>query len=742
MADKFNLDDIKNFDTSKYDGEKSLSFNLDDILNDYSGEKTPTVIVKEVINETKPSIDDTGNIKRPDGVSLTGAFEAIRSEKETSAQNEDDTVIVTELNDPSVKEEKPEKKDLKSQEITDVIDRKRFFDTETFNSIKKENRELFSNPIASFEKYTEEEDDGEEEYFKPHEPTEEIDDYNQEEDRDDIMSDLKKMSSSASFKSFATFIFMCISGILFITNYVDFSLPRIDPITDAKLYISVVFGISVLSTLININAIITGVGGLFKLKCIPETFISVIFIFNSVVNILTLISDTTSGSIFTFDFIYMLLLFFNIFSKGIMAKNILKNFRIVSSDGQKMVVNKSQNDELINDIMIETESTGDIIYATKSEFVTDFIHKSFRDFDLCHRNTMFNTFSLFIILAIGIIYYFTIGDLRTAFIYVTGAFCCFTPILQAFSFAVPVFNNSRKARKNGGVIVGSSSSFELEDAQTVIVDDSDVFNVTLNGIRLYGDASIDETIIYLNSLFGKVGGPLKKLFSDMVTDENISIPRIDEIYYHETMGYSSLIHSKVFVVGNKQLMNHFGIEIDDSDFDIIYQQKNKHVLFVAYNGKLVGVFLLSYSLCHGVKKAFELCEQDQISVAIAERDANINISTLNNNYMPKDSALFKIMNFRTARNCFDKFVAQQKTPSLITSNTGLKGLISALRGCKHMVFAFKVNSVVQKLASVIGLLLVSFLLFFSEPSSLLPIQILAYQSMWSLPVLFVSLFSK
>ena len=82
-----------------------------------------------------------------------------------------------------------------------------------------------------------------------------------------------------------------------------------------------------------------------------------------------------------------------------------------------------------------------------------------------------------------------------------------------------------------------------------------------------------------------------------------------------------------------------GSQVDTSP----YQQKSKHVLFVAYDGKLLGVFLLSYSLGHGVKYAFELCEHDQISVAIAERDANINIETLKNNYSPKDISLFKII---------------------------------------------------------------------------------------------------
>lgn len=756
MSDNFNLDDIMNFDTSKYEVNKKPDVDIDRILKDFkvsenNAEKNSSdnslnfKIDSEPESKAKTIVDD--EIVKPKGVSLTGAFEAIRNEKNEKKMNdsaddepEQNVLSNSEINEPQISEDITVPAS-ESHEITADVGKKRFFNTETFNSIKKESRENYNNPITSFAKGDDEEDDGKEEYFKPIDPTEEIDDYDSAEDREAILSDLKKMFSTASFKSFVTFVLLCLSGFLFYSLVTGLKLPALDPINDRKSFVSIIFGISVLTSLLNINSIVAGFVGLFKLKCIPETFISIIFVLNTIVNIFNLVHET-NGVYVLFDFVYMLLLFFNIYSKGIMAKNILKNFRIVSSDSPKMVVNKSQNEILLNDVLLETGSTGDIVYATKSKFVTDFIHKSFKDFDLCHKNTMFNTIFFFIILIAGFVYYYTTRDIYNTCVYLTGAFCCFTPLLQAYSFAVPVFNNSKNARKNGGVIVGSSSSFELADAQTVIVDDSDVFNVTLNGIRLYGDSSVDEAILYLNSLYRTVGGPLKKLFSEMISDDTLSIPRIDEIYYHEKLGYSALIHSKVFVSGNKQLMDHFGIEVDDKDYEVIYQQKSKHVLFVAYDGKLMGVFLLSYSLAHGVKQAFELCEHDQISVAIAERDANINVETLKNNYTPKDISLFKIMNFRTARNCFDKFVTAEKTPSLLTSNTGLKGLISALRGCKHMLFAFKVNRVVKNIASVMGLILVSFLLFFSSPSSLLPVQILVYQLLWSIPVLFVSLFSK
>ena len=225
-------------------------------------------------------------------------------------------------------------------------------------------------------------------------------------------------------------------------------------------------------------------------------------------------------------------------------------------------------------------------------------------------------------------------------------------------------------------------------------------------------------------------------------DDILSLPRIDEIYYHDTMGYSGLIHSKVFIVGNKKLMDHFGVEVDDSEYEIIYQQKSKHVLFVAYDGKLMGVFLLSYALSPGVSKAFSVCEKNQIAVCIAERDAGVNEKTLFNVYQPKEKVLFNIISFRTARKCFDKFELSNKMPSLLISNTGIKGLATSLHCCKTMSFAHKTNNIIGTMASIIAVPLVTFLLLLSEPTSALSAQVLLYHVLWAVPALFVSLFSK
>lgn len=715
MSDKFNFDDFKNIDALGYDSSDISDIDIDTILKDFKEKDA-----ENVKDEKKSPVINIENseIVKPEGLSITGVFEAIHSEKKENIQDD------------------------KIDSDSDDTPKNKFFDTETFNSIKEESHDKHLNPIASFAKGSNEEEDVEGEEIPVNEPTEEIDDYETEEEREDILSELRRIRSSASFKSVLTFILMCLSGALFAALITGFTLPGIDIAYDTKIYVPIMLLVSLAATVLNIASLWKGFLCIFRLKCVSETFLVMAFLLSFVLDICYIVLKTPASECVVFDFLYLLMLFFSINSKRIIANNIYKNFAIVSSDGAKMVMDNRQNDELVNDIIVDTGCSNEIAYAARSEFVSDFIRRSFLDFDLCSSYSAPGMILFCASVLAAVVNYAVIGSFTTSLKFAAGVFCAVTPLLQAMSFAVSVYSNSKKARKNGGAIIGAVSCTELNDIQTVVVDDADIFSVALNGIRFYGDSTADKVILYLNSLYRVTGGPLKALFGNMLSEDIKTLPRIDDIYYHDTMGYSALINSKVFIAGNKNLMEHFGIEIDDSDYEIIYQQKSKHVLFAAYDGKLAGVFLLSYSLLSGVKKAFKMYEKDQVCVVIAQHDENVNNNTLFYHYNTDDKLLFRIMNFGNSQRCVQKFQIMNKAPSLLASRTGICGLSYALHGCKSVKFALSASRVIRIISSVIAFALVAFLSFFSGITTSFPLQILAYQLLWAIPSVFVSLFSK
>ena len=745
MDDKFNLDELKDLlSKCENDNSKISVDSLSEELNDFNEIRKTDKNEKVIVGFDVKNNEIIDDVVKPDFVSITGTFEAVRSEK-NSKKTLDFSENNIEIAENSVTQQKTKSKSI---EIKDEIEQKRYFSTDEFNSIKNkkdnDNTPKIKESLISYIKGEEEEDDGEDEYYKPVDPTEEIEDYAKPEEREVVIHDLKKIKTSASWKFILTLIFTIFSGVIYAALQFGFSIPGLVVTSGSKLVLTIAFSLSLIATIVNFNTVFKGLISAFKLKFSFETMIAFAFIFNCILDIMYLIGNVSfDGNYVSFDFVYILFLCFNIYSKKIIAKNILKNFLIASSKGEKMVIDRPKSEEIANDLIRETGFGGDLIYASKSKFVTNFIHNSFQDFEFYDKGYKFNVFCFLAILIISFVIYFTTQDITRSVAYISGAFCVSVPIVYSYAFALIVFSNSNRTRRMGGAIIGSNTSKILQDTETIIVDDGDVFKVELNGVRLSSGVDINDCFKYLVALYNSVGGPLKKLFIDCLGEEVVSVPRADEIYYADGKGHSCLINSKVFVVGNKKMMDHYGIEVDESEYDLIYQHKTKNVLFIAYDRKLLCVFLLSYSLERDVSRALTQFSIDDLNVAMTVRDPNITNDLFENLYKCSDKNFsVKLMNYRTAKSFLSKFDTKSEAPSILLSNTGLKGIASAFHGSKTMLLGVKSMNIIRMVCAIISLIVFTYLLNMSEPSVILPAKMLSFQFLWSLPLLFLSLFSK
>ena len=84
MSDKFDFDDFKNIDALGCDGDTVSDIDLETILRDYGEKKEDENIENpQYVQDDKkqPQSIDNVEIVKPQGISITGAFEAIHSEK-------------------------------------------------------------------------------------------------------------------------------------------------------------------------------------------------------------------------------------------------------------------------------------------------------------------------------------------------------------------------------------------------------------------------------------------------------------------------------------------------------------------------------------------------------------------------------------------------------------------------------------------------------------------------------------
>ena len=215
---------------------------------------------------------------------------------------------------------------------------------------------------------------------------------------------------------------------------------------------------------------------------------------------------------------------------------------------------------------------------------------------------------------------------------------------------------------------------------------------------------------------------------------------MDDIYYHEGLGYSCLIHSKLFLIGNKELMEQFNIEFPAEFFNLKLKESHFPV-YVAYHKSAEGVFITSYERSKRTADAIDLIEKEGVSVGIVSGNFLFNLDVLKRLYPSIQLDLFHLISPKTGAECKKLLECQEKSSDLLASISGPKGLAACLYGASKLLSALKINTVIRVVYPLIAMALMFFIAL-AGYSANTALQILAFQAIWFLPVWTVCTFCK
>ena len=71
---------------------------------------------------------------------------------------------------------------------------------------------------------------------------------------------------------------------------------------------------------------------------------------------------------------------------------------------------------------------------------------------------------------------------------------------------------------------GQNASEEYKGLSVVAFEDTEVFlpkDVRISSIKTYGGMALDEAVVTMSKIYGKIGGPLSKIFAKMVDVRNL-----------------------------------------------------------------------------------------------------------------------------------------------------------------------------------------------------------------------------
>ena len=319
-------------------------------------------------------------------------------------------------------------------------------------------------------------------------------------------------------------------------------------------------------------------------------------------------------------------LVFNCFAGLLEARRLRKNFAIVTENELYSISHIERKEtafEIGRGLLLDEPI---IIASQKTSFPGRFLElsKKYYPSDELNKRTVPITF--LVALIVGVI---TTIISRNAF----NGLSSFTAVLAisapCFVFLcdnLAINKLSAKLRKNGSVITGWEANRMCAVANGITVDSTDVFDKdggNVFGIKTFHSMKVDDAILYTAAMVVASGGALGNLFKRVVMDRVELLPPVDTLAYEDKLGLSAWIQNRRVLVGSYDLLRNHNVEVPDKAFVERYAHDGRYPLFLAIEGKLGAMFIVSYDVNQENAKLLKLIEKESISLLLRNDDANI-----------------------------------------------------------------------------------------------------------------------
>lgn len=637
-----------------------------------------------------------------------------------------------------------------SKKMIEGRDQKGIVDEAIFDEIKNSPQNFKSvKPKSPIRKILdEEEDENTEEEERPlpaaaaiyEEPLEDIEDYESIDERDEIYRDLKNTVGKMAAKSIALFLIVVISLYLFMAG---FKPAMFGNKVDSPWFQIIHLALDGVCFAFSFSIFTQGLLRLLRAKADSDTLLALLCISLIVVRIVNLISPDFLPYSLNLEPMLTIGLYFNVVSKKKIASNIKRNFKHSATGGDKLTISMPISCETNNNLILETGEGGDVVYAHRTGLVSKFIDHSYSDYEWDSGIQRFLFGTLLFIVA-GFIALAQLVGWGAAILFPATALAVSLPFFARYFYANSMWKVGKKIRKRGGVLTSAKSADQLKDAELLVVSQEELLGddaVLLQGVKAIGDMQIDRLITNLAALFSHEMIPLKSLFLKMIDSNSVALPRVDDIYYHEGLGYTCLIDSKMFLVGNAEFMKNFNIEFP-KELTELKLNGCKFPVYVAYHKSPVGVFIVGYESNKHTLDGLLYAEEKNLGIGVVSRDFNFGPELMKKLYpMINVESFVHFLTKKTGDECLEQLIPKAKSADLVSSRNGFKGIVASLLGAKKLLSALKTNLVIRILYTILSMALIFFIAL-SGYSANTALQILAFQGIWMVPVCAICIFCK
>ena len=292
---------------------------------------------------------------------------------------------------------------------------------------------------------------------------------------------------------------------------------------------------------------------------------------------------------------------------------------------------------------------------------------------------------------------------------------------------------ARRLTPIGAALAGWPGISASRRGACVLLTDGDLFPpgyVELNGFKVMPDYPAERVVAYTATLIRDSGSGLAKLFHDQLRSMGGLLRRAGELTCHEGGGLSSTIRGDEVLVGSAAFMKLMKVRLPQG-------LNVKNAVFCAIDGKLAGIFALSYALPDTVFPALDALMLEKVEPVLATRDFNLIPAMLQQRFkLAADKMAFPPVERR--RELSDPDQTHEGILTALLCREGLLPFAESITAAKRLRWATRLGAALCCAGSLLGMLLAAYLTSMGAYTSLSPLNLLIYMLTWLAPVWFLS----
>ena len=308
-----------------------------------------------------------------------------------------------------------------------------------------------------------------------------------------------------------------------------------------------------------------------------------------------------------------------------------------------------------------------------------------------------------------------------------------SPLSAILSFSQPWLRLTRRLERSGAAVAGWPGVDASAGNGGVLISDTDLFpagSIQFNGIKVYGDVSLEKLVGCAASLIRASGSALSHPFDSLVRTQGGFYRRVDEFRCYEAGGLSGVIRGEQIMVGSASFMAVMDVPLPQD-------LKVQNAVFCAIDGSLRGIFALNYAKTNSVRPAVLSLLQTHLVPVLVPRDFNVNPSMVRQ----KLKIPVEKMEYPPVERRMELTEPEQEHSPILTallSRDNAESYAETIVGCRKLRSAVRLNMLATILSSLAGLAMGYYLTAMSAFASLSPVNVLLFLGLWLLPTLLIS----